>query len=893
MKWQSMSTRLLAVLVIASLTGVGPSTSVAAGEFSEFGIASLDGDLSSTTAAEHPDLVTKFTFKHRINEEGRHVTGARLETASVLLPPGLIGNPLVTPRCNTGEFVAFGQCPTDSQVGLVQVLLSDRSSNEESIQPLYNLEPPHPDREIARFGFFAGIAPVFIDVSIRASSDYGVTATVHDAPGIEPVLSATTTIWGNPASESHDEQRLTPEEANVCPAGTACKAPGGKRPSGILDPRAFLTNPSACQGQTIGLSAISYQLPGQIFTAAAPMDPIIGCQGLPFEPTLSIDSTTRRAGAPTGLRARLHIPQHEEPNRRATATMRDVNVTLPEGMTISASAADGLEACSEEQVGFHREASANCPAASKLGTVTIVSPALIRPLQGSIYQRTPLPGHQFGLWLVTDDLGLHVKLPGEVIGSPETGQLTAHFADLPQLPVEEVILDFWGGPKAPLKNPERCGTHDASFDIKPWSNDGPITGVAPMMIDEACGGGLSPRLNAGVTRPVAGSFSPLVITLTREDGEDNVKELDVELPQGELAKLRDVPLCPEASASSGICPSGSRIGSVVVAVGAGPEPLWLPQPGGSSPTVYLAGPYRGAPYSIISVVPAKAGPFDLGTVAVRSGIFINPESGKVAVKSSLPQVLEGATILYRIIHVVIDRPRFALNPTDCRAMAVKANVVGTHGATASSIDRFQVGSCRRLKFRPKLSLRLHGGTKRGDYPALTATLKMRRHEASLEKAAVSLPHSEFLAQEHIGTICTRVRFAAQDCPKRSVYGYAKAWTPLLSKPLRGPVYLRSSDHPLPDLVVALRGQIEIDLVGRIDSHKGGIRTTFEQIPDAPVSRFVLRMKGGAKSLLVNSENICPGTDHASTVLKAQNGRVEAGHPQVGVLCDHRNGSLSR
>jgi hypothetical protein len=857
--------RVSSFLVISILLIAGPAE---AAEFENFKIESVASALSTSGAAQHPDLTTSFVLNP--TSPG---SGPRTEDVAISLPPGIYGNPNLVPRCSTGDLVA-GACSTDSQIGISRIKLATSGGNAFTV-PVFNLMPPHPEDEVARLGFLAATLPVFVDISVRTSSDYGIVAAIHSASGTEPLEAAETVIWGNPSDPSHDEQRMTELEPNHCGTPTACEADGGKRASN-LPPIAFLTNPSACQEQSVAFSVTSYQLPGQIFTASAPMQPITDCHGLAFEPVLEVQPTTRQAGAPTGLRAVVRIPQRKGPNERATATMREAKVTLPDGMTISASAAQNLESCSDEQVGFHREVDAACPNASKLGTVTVVSPALERPLHGGIYQRTPSPGHQFGLWLVTDELGLHVKLPAEVVGDPKTGQLTARFADLPQLPVEEVALDFWGGARAPLKNPDACGGHAASFDFKPWSNDPDATGQASVTIDEGCGAGFSPKLRAGVTHPAAGAFSPLVLTLTREDAEDNMKGLDVTLPQGLLAKLRGVPLCPDAAASAGACPDASRIGSVLVAAGAGPEPLWIPQPGKPQPYVYLAGPYGGAPYSIVSVVTAQAGPFDLGTVVVRSGLFLDPETGVATAKTELPQVLEGATILYRTIHVVIDRPQFTLNPTDCRAMKVKATITAFHGALATPADRFQVGNCRRLKFAPHLSLRLRGGSKRRNYPALTAVLKTRKRDANIGRVSVALPHSEFLAQEHIGTICTRKRFAVHDCPKRSVYGYAKAWTPLLSKPLEGPVYLRSSSHLLPDLVAALEGQIEIDLAGRIDSTKGGIRTTFETVPDAPVSKFVLRMKGGSKGLLVNSTDICRGTHRATVKIDAQNGRqVEA------------------
>lgn len=846
----------------------------------EFGIESVAASASTSSAAAHPDFTTRFVLNSHL-ESGRAVSAGRTEGVSVTLPQGLVGDPTAVPQCKTGEFVGFGHCSFESQVGVAEVELSGNLAGEVLTEPIYNLEPPHPDREVARFGFIAVAYPVFLDIKLRTASDYGVTATVQGSPSQASLLASTTTFWGNPGDQSHNTQRLTPVEAKEC--NTACEAPNGER--SVPPTPAFMTNPSACEEGSVGFSAASYQLPGQVFSAIAPMAPIIDCEGLPFEPSLEVEPSNHRAGAPSGLHVAVHIPQHEGPDERAASTMREARVTLPEGMTISASAAQGLEACSETQMHFHEEGDAACPDASKLGTASIVSPALSRPLRGAVYQRTPTPGHQFGLWLVSDDLGLHIKLAGEVTGDPATGQLTARFSDLPQVPVEEVALDFFGGARAPLKNPDSCGTHQASFAFRPWSNDPEVKGETSLAIDEGCGVGFSPKIAGGVTRPRAGAYSPFVFTLTREDGEDNVKRLDVELPQGELAKLKGVPLCPEAVASTGACPAASKIGSASIAAGAGPKPLWIPQPGKPQPFVYLAGPFEGAPYSIVSVVAAQAGPFDLGTVIVRSGLFIDPGTGAVTVKTELPQVLEGATVLYRTIHIDIDRPKFTLNPTDCRPMKVKADVTATHGATARPSDRFQVGGCKRLKFAPKLSLNLKGGSKRGQYPALTAVMKARKGDANIDHVSVALPHSEFLAQEHIGTICTRKRFAANDCPKNSIYGYAKAWTPLLSKPLEGPVYLRSSNHLLPDLVAALDGQIEIDLAGRIDSTKaGGIRTTFETVPDAPVTRFILRMKGGAKSLLVNSTDTCQGIHRAQVRIGAQNGRRVVARPRLEPSC---------
>jgi hypothetical protein len=863
----------------------GSGTILSAGPFDGYGIESVDTEVSTPAAGMHPDFTTKITLNHTINGSGEPVEPARTEEVQISIPPGLLGNPSAIPKCRTGELVALN-CPVDSQVGISKILATEISG--ELTEPVYNLQLPHPDQEVARLGFIGGLFPVFVDVKVRTASDYGATASVYGSSGYASLVSARTTLWGNPANPVHDKQRLTSYEATICNNGTPCKV-GGSRPSG-LPPTAFMTNPSACEPMEVGFSARSYQLPGQVFSATAPVKPLgatNNCSGLPFAPSFSAEPTSHQAGARTGLKATLHLPQQstEAVDSPATATMREARVTLPAGMQVAPGAANWIGTCSAEQVGYHQEVDAACPDAAKLGTATIASPLLPRPLHGWVYQRTPEPGRQFGLWLVSDELGLHVKIPGSLEPDPASGRLTAVFSDLPQTPLDEVSLEIWGGERAPLENPDACGTYTTDYSFSPHSSDPAVTGHSQMTIDEGCERPFSPTLHAGVTEPVAGRFSPLVVDLSQGPGEQALRGFELKLPDGELAKLKGVPLCPEEAATSGACPPESRIGHLAAAAGAGADPLWVPQPGKPEPQVYLAGPYRGSPFSIVSIVPAQAGPFDLGNVVVRSGLTVDRETGQGIVEADpLPRFFEGVGLTYRRLHAVIDRPRFSLNPTDCTEMRVTSEVFSTQGAVAHPASRFEVDGCRALKFKPRLSLRLSGGTERGQFPALTAVLRPRRGDANLARTSVALPHSEFLEQGHMGTICTRRRFAVDDCPKASVYGSAKAWTPLLAKPLRGPVYLRSSDNPLPDLVVDLRGRLEVAVSARIDSKHGGIRTTFEQVPDAPISRFVLRMRGGAKGLLVNSTDICARRHRATVRMRGQNGRALAGRPVLVASC---------
>jgi hypothetical protein len=555
-------------------------------------------------------------------------------------------------------------------------------------------------------------------------------------------------------------------------------------------------------------------------------------------------------------------------------------------MTIAAGAAAGLEACSSEQAGYKTLGPASCPGASKLGTAEFDVPDLERPLQGAVYQRTSEPGHLFRVWIVADDLGVHVALPGEIELDKVTGRITTSFLDNPQVPLRELRLHLFGGSRGPLTTPTRCGTYSTHWNLTPWSSSTPASGDSSMTIDEGCGtGGFAPELSAGSASARAGAFSTFSLDLIAKAGEENLSKLAVTLPPGLLAKLKDVPLCQGAEATAGNCPAGSRIGWAGVASGPGSTPLWIPQPGKEATSIFLGGPYEGAPYSMIVRVPAQAGPFDLGTVIVRSAVRVDRETARVTVESDpLPQILEGVPITYRDIRAVVDRPRFTLNPTSCRTLTTTSKVTSIGGAVAHPDDPFQVAGCKALGFRPKLALRLKGGTERRDYPALTATLKTKKGDANIGGVSVALSHGEFLAQEHIRTICTRVQFAANKCPAGSVYGHARAWTPLLSKPLSGPVYLRSSNHPLPDLVVSLEGEIDIALVGRIDSVRGGIRTTFDSVPDAPVTKFVLKMKGGKKGLLVNSRDLCEGPQRARVKMHGQNGIRRIFAPKLRTPC---------
>jgi hypothetical protein len=391
--------------------------------------------------------------------------------------------------------------------------------------------------------------------------------------------------------------------------------------------------------------------------------------------------------------------------------------------------------------------------------------------------------------------------------------------------------------------------------------------------------------------------------LTRPAGQQELKGLDITLPPGATAKLAGVSYCPPAAidaagSRSGTdenanpsCPADSKIGVATVEAGTGDSPLKI---GG---TAYLAGPYEGAPLSVVVVTPAIAGPFDLGTVVVRVPLFVDPETAQVHTKTdALPDVYGGTKLDIRSVFLNLNRKEFTLNGTNCDKAATAGVIKGggsdpTNPAAYSSAavsDPFQAKNCDKLGFKPKLKIRLFGKTKRAKHPKLRAILKARPGDANIARASVALPHALFLDQASLGTVCTRVQFAASQCPKKSIYGHARAFTPLLAKPLEGPVYLRSSNNTLPDMVAHLQGQVDVDLVGRIDSFKGGIRTTFDRVPDVPVTKFVMILPGGKKGLLVNSRNLCAKPVRGIIRIKGQNGKKANSKPKLRTPCKKKH-----
>jgi hypothetical protein len=903
---------LCALALAAGLAlSAAPNAIAAEEEWDKYALESASTSLSDTQAGAHADFTTNLSLTRK-----QGLAYANTRDIIVQLPPGLFGNPAAFPKCTPEQFGNEPQesaCPLDSQVGSTDILVGGIVPLSMT-EPIYNMPVPGGDT-VARFGFYAYVYPVFINVRVDPVS-HALIASAEGTSAAARLLSASTTFWGVPGSPAHDPLRWTPEEVQLG------KGPPGGRPSNMGD-TPFMTNPTGCEaGRTVRILARSYQLPESPSVKTVPFPQITGCGSLDFNPTVALKPSTTQGTTGTGLDYEASLPTKglQFGNLTYSSEAKRAEVTLPEGMTVNPSEAEGLGVCSEEELARERYDSLpneGCPETSKIGSVEAKTPVIDRVPTGSLYLAKPYQnpfGSLLALYLVVKvpDRGILVKLAGEVKLDPATGQITTTFDDVPQLPVADFKLHFREGARAPLITPPACGTYTALSNFTPWSapgkaflressfpiESGPDHGPCPT-------GGLPPfhpDLLAYTTNPIAGAFSPFFVSLTRKDSEQEITHFSIKLPPGEVAKLAGVPFCPELAIEAGkaragihggeeelnapSCPAASQIGTSLAGAGVGDVLVYVPG------KVYLAGPYHGSPLSIVAITAAKAGPFDLGTVVIREALQVNPETAEVFIDATgsdpIPHIIAGIPVRLRDIRAYVDKPDFTLNPTSCEPTSTASTVLGAGLDFVSEADDnplvvsrpFQAADCAALPFRPKLSFRLIGGHRRGQNPSLHAHLAMNGiGEAAIRFAQVALPRSEFLDNVHIGTVCTRVQFRegtvpGEKCPAASIYGHVSARTPILDGPLTGPIYLRSSEHELPDLVAALHHQeINIALVGRVDSVKGGgIRNTFEFVPDAPVTSADFTFFGREKGLLQNSTDLCKGRHLVTVKLKAHSGR---------------------
>jgi hypothetical protein len=870
-----------------------------------------------TTAAAHPNA---FTTSFALTSINRFGTGTPAFSAFPVeavkqivsdLPPGLIGDALAAPTCSLTDVTNLQgrACAPATRVGTLSLIEEPGSqeSGATSNLTVFNIAPERGyPAEFAVYDPKLQRAVLLYASVVGSGADAHVRVISGPQDSFVTVEGVSVTFFGNPAAVDR---------------------------SGI-SPVAFFTSPSDCaaSGFTSVLYVDSWEHPGRMGADGQPdlSDPnwrgassvspgVRGCEALQFHPTLSFapEGGQGVADAPAGYEAVVRVPQNEDPNGLATPPLKSAVVTLPAGVAVSPGAADGLVGCPETGAeGLEPQSSdaGHCPLASKVASAEVVTPLLREPLAGSVFVAQPAcggagqpvcseeaaeTGGVFALYLEVGSVnsGVHLKLKGSVevggsgVHSRETGlapgQVRTTFADAPQQPFSELKLQFKGGPRAPLANPQGCGVFQASSELEPWSHlpapgeamgTPDATGPAQAFAISGCGGGFALGFTAGTSNPLAGGYSPFSVTFSRQDREQNLVGVTLRMPPGLLGRIAGIPLCPEAQAQAGACSSASRIGSATAGVGSGSHPLW------QSGQVYLTGPYKGAPFGLSIVVPADAGPFHLGNIVVRAAIAVDPHTAQITVTSDpFPQSVDGVPLRIKTVNTLIDREAFTFNPTNCEPLSVSGTLMSTQGASAGVASHFQAANCAALAFRPsfKVATQAHTSKKNGASLDVKVGYPSGGGQANIGKVAVTLPKQLPSRLTTIQQACPEATFNANpaSCPAGSVIGTATASTPVLANPVSGPAYLVShGGAAFPDLVLILQGEgVKLELIGSIDIKKQVTSSSFNSVPDAPISSFELTLPEGPHSGLATvlpakaKGNLCGTSLEMPTTITGQNG----------------------
>jgi hypothetical protein len=856
-----------------------------------------------TQSAGHPPFgITDFTLNTTPIPTG--FPDGFVEEIVVDTPEGLGVNPEATPvKCTVEQLshTPAPECPAASLVGFnyltvatespltgcdyeAPVGVPDKCLDTRVKLPVYNLVPFDGVPSMVGFPTSAPGEPTII-VGDLDPSDQHVRFTISGihapdgSPEHPPIIGSRLTFFGD----------FTPVYAGT-----------------------YLTMPSNCAGGQTSVLRVKAHGGAEDTASYTTAVGASECDTTPFNVLLDT-SASGSTDSPEPASLDVRMPDQLKENTRANSHLLTAKVTLPKGAGLNPSLANGLQPCTDAQFKRGTDEAEECPASSRIGSIEVETKALDQPLGGQVYvaeptSQDPQSGNQFRVFLhaFNERYGVNVRLVGHVFPNLKTGQLTIVVPENPQAPFNSFKVHIDGGARGALTSADTCGPHTSTARFVPWArpNEEAPPGAGSQLestLDTLPGGGpcpktladrpLKPFIESAPQSLTAGAFTPFQLDLTRDDGNQEIKRIEVNLPPGMVARLKGIDYCPD-SAIAGVesrsakdqianpsCPASSKVGTSKVSVGSGPAPFE------TQGSIYLAGPYKGAPLSLEFITPALAGPYDLSSTSVRAALYVDPETAEVhAVSDPIPDVFGGVKVDVRKIHLVHDRAHFALNPTTCREpLPIKSTVFGGGANPANEADwqsvvktkGFQFSSCKKLKFKPKFHARIFGGKnqmRRAKNPKFRAILVARNGDANVRRAAFILPRATILDQSHIKTICTKVKLAADECPRQSIYGHAKATSPLLDKPLKGHVYLTSSTHQLPDLLVDLQGQVPIQLRGVISSAHGRLKTVFSSTPDVPVRKFELTMKGGGRGLLINSRNLCSKATRGFLNLKAQNSR---------------------
>jgi hypothetical protein len=821
-----------------------------------------------TQAAGHPNFgITDFEFNSKTvgvfpleaKEPEGHVKNVRVD-----LPPGLSVDPLAVPTCER-KAIESNSCPVESMVGedIITVFLA--ALNVTVSEPVYNMQTP--PGVPAEFG---------VDVTLTKEQIYLVGGiSWHD----EPVLEARHI----PSGDYHEYFNIEniPNTLSVLESKLVFKGNIGKG--------GFITMPSTCNGPQVTHLWVESYVPGETAEADNPT-PVgaSGCSEVPFKPEVAVKPATTQSDRPDGATVEVKVPQNEGANAINSSTVQDARVTLPAGMTLDPSAANGLQACTDTQFARGQQTTVSCPAGSQIGTVTIETPNLpAGSLMGNVYVGQPLSsspesGTEYRIFIDAESprYGVSVRLVGMVSANASTGQLTTAVLQAPQIPFSDFIVTL-GGPHVPLANPLVCGTASSVSALTPYTGNPPAMPLLSFPVDfdgkgAACPSSLPFALSQSTQdQPTTGgSTAGFTLGLVRGVGNQYLEKVSATLPPGLVAKVPSVTPCDELQAGQDKCPPASQIGTVSVALGSGPTPLML------SGTVYFTGPYAGAPYGLLVAVPAeKIGPFDYGTIVTRATISIDPYSARVTAASTLPTIVGGVPLRLRSLTVNVNRPNFTLNPTNCGTLATETLLTSTFGATQLASTPFQASDCKALSFKPKFSASTSAKTSRANGASLEVSVGYPKGaQANIRSVVVELPKRLSSRLSTLNKACPEATFkvSSNGCPAASDVGSVTVITPVLPKRLTGHAFFVShGGAAFPDLDLVLNGNgVTIILVGNTYITSKGITiSTFASLPDVPVASFHLKLPTGPHSALGAHGSLCSTPLAMPTTITAQNGAV--------------------
>lgn len=903
MRRACVRTGMVRAAVLAALSGLALCAASASASAAGFGIAKFEAVTCTsntpectyattgqfyTQAAGHPQFgITEFVMKSKPNIIGQAEPEGTVKNIRVDLPAGLSVNPQATETMCNKTLLKNNECPASSEVGEDQLtvfvptavefppLSGERVGADVSLKgKVYNLEPPEgvplengieiaePTLGINEQVYIVGGVSWHAEAGVSPSGDYHEFFTISGVKEANPLLRSRLIFNGR--------------------AGTG-----------------YLTMPSACGPATSQLRVESYKGETEV-TSTTPPAEVSGCASVPFEPKVTVEPATTQSDQPDGATVKVIVPQSTDPEAINSSALKDAQVTLPEGMTLNPAAAYGLAACTDAQFGKGTEKAVECPAASQIGTVAIETPTLPKgALTGEVYVgqpeagKSPSSGGDYRIFINAESkrYGVAVRLEGRVSANEATGRLTTLVTENPQTPFNEFILKLSNGSHTPLANPLTCGNATSIASFFPYTSPGvaQLVSAPPFAVDAngkgaACASPLPFALSQSTSAlpSTGGANTSFTLNLQRSDGQQYLQKVSATLPEGMVGLIPSVALCGNAEVAAHSCPAASEIGTASVKVGSGEAPYPL------SGTVYLTGPYEGAPYGLAVVVPAEhVGPYNYGIITTRAAINIDPYTARVTVSSTLPTIEGGAPLRLRALTISITHAGFMLNPTSCAPLATNTLLTSTGGATQALSSPFQATGCSSLPFKPTFKAFSGAFTSRSLGASLKVDVTQPPHQASFRSVVVTLPGRLVSRESTLKHACPEATFAANpySCPASSSVGGVTVHTPALPGALTGPAYIVShGSAAFPDLDLVLKGDgVTIILVGNTNIRKGITHTKFLALPDVPISSFALRLPIGRHSILAAAGGLCRKPLYMPTTITAQNGRTITQKTRIQML----------